>query len=189
MNEPFFFGYGSLVNRATHVFDDAHPARLSGWRRAWRHTALRPVAYLTAVPYPGSEIDGLIAHVPANDWKALDFRERAYDRSVVTGAVHHEVTRPVEVQVYSIAPGKHDLPDATHPVLLSYIDVVVQGFLWEFGEAGVERFFDSTDGWAAPILNDRAEPVYLRAQRLEPHETELANHHLTRVGATLTDGA
>ena len=50
MSHDFFFGYGSLVNRATHDFPEAHPARVTGWRRAWRHTDLRPVAYLTAEP-------------------------------------------------------------------------------------------------------------------------------------------
>ena len=74
MKRPYFFGYGSLVNRGTHDFDDAHPARLSGWRRIWRHTDLRPVAYLTVVPDASAEIDGLIAHVPDDDWAALDHR-------------------------------------------------------------------------------------------------------------------
>ncbi|MEO1425117.1 MAG: gamma-glutamylcyclotransferase family protein, partial [Pseudomonadota bacterium] len=67
MQDPYFFGYGSLVNRATHAHDDAHPATLRGWRRMWRHTALRPVAFLTVVPAPGSRIDGLIAAVPGAD--------------------------------------------------------------------------------------------------------------------------
>ena len=188
MKEPFFFGYGSLVNRATHIFEDAHRARLKGWRRAWLHTALRPVAYLTAVPDPAAEIEGLIAHVPANDWNDLDKREHAYDRTVVTPAVDHAVTRRIEVQVYSIAPGRYKRPDTRHPVLLSYVDVVVQGFLREYGEAGVARFFDTTEGWEAPILNDRAEPIYGRAQRLERHETALVDHHLARVRAPLLEG-
>uniref|UniRef100_UPI000A5B3968 DnaB-like helicase C-terminal domain-containing protein n=1 Tax=Leisingera sp. F5 TaxID=1813816 RepID=UPI000A5B3968 len=45
MEHPYFFGYGSLVNAATHDFSDPQPAHLSGWRRAWRHTDLRPVAF------------------------------------------------------------------------------------------------------------------------------------------------
>ncbi len=50
MRDPHFFGYGSLVNRRTHVYDSAHRATLEGWRRVWRPTALRPAAFLTAVP-------------------------------------------------------------------------------------------------------------------------------------------
>ena len=185
MADPFFFGYGSLVNRATHVFDDAHPATLKGWRRAWRHTNLRPVAFLTAVPDEGSEIDGLVAHVPGDDWAALDERERAYDRSPVTHLTGHAVPRPIHVQVYSIPHGKHGVPDETHPVLLSYIDVVVQGYLREFGEAGVQRFFQTTDGWDAPILDDRAAPIYSRSQRLRDDERGLVEDGLRDVSARI----
>ncbi|MDX5384038.1 MAG: gamma-glutamylcyclotransferase, partial [Rhodobacterales bacterium] len=39
MKDAFFFGYGSLVNRATHDYGQARAATLPGWRRAWRHTA------------------------------------------------------------------------------------------------------------------------------------------------------
>ena len=186
MADPFFFGYGSLVNRATHAFDDAHRAQLTGWRRAWRHTNLRPLAFLTAVPAtPDCVIDGLVAHVPGEDWAALDERERAYDRSHVTDVVRHNVGRPVQVQVYAIPQGKHGVPDVAHPVLLSYIDVVVQGYLREFGEDGVARFFETTDGWDAPILNDRAAPVYARHQALTRGELSLVDQFLAGVGAQM----
>ena len=185
MADPFFFGYGSLVNRATHAFEDAHPARLSGWRRAWRHTRLRPLAFLTAVPAEGHVIDGLVAHVPNDDWAALDEREHAYDRTPVTHVTDHAVPRAIHVQVYSIPHGRHGVPDETHPVLLSYIDVVVQGYLREFGEAGVARFFDTTDGWDAPILDDRAAPIYSRSQRLTGDERGLVDNGLRAVDARI----
>ena len=185
MAEPFFFGYGSLVNRATHGFVDAHPAQLTGWRRAWRHTSARAVAYLTAVPAPGAQIDGLIAHVPGDDWAALDERERAYARHPVTELTRHGVARDLHVQVYAIAPENHAAPDRQNPVLLSYIDVVVQGYLAEFGETGVQRFFDTTDGWQAPILDDRSDPVYPRHQRLSADERGLVHDQLARVGAQI----
>ena len=76
MNDPFFFGYGSLVNRNTHDYGQAHPAQISGWRRAWRRSPSRDLCYLTAVPDPASTIEGLIAAVPNGDWAALDIRER-----------------------------------------------------------------------------------------------------------------
>ncbi len=189
MTDPFFFGYGSLVNRATHGFEDAHRARLAGWRRAWRHTRLRPVAFLTAVPAEGHAIDGLVAHVPGDDWAALDERERAYDRTLVTHLIDHPVPRAIHVQVYSIPHGKHGVPDAAHPVLLSYIDTVVQGYLREFGEPGVADFFATTDGWDAPIHDDRAAPVYGRAQRLSPDERLLVDDRLAGVGARVATRA
>ncbi|MDP2582160.1 gamma-glutamylcyclotransferase family protein [Shimia thalassica] len=178
MSTPYFFGYGSLVNRQTHVYADIHPARLKGWRRAWRHTDLRPIAFLTVVQDNSAEIDGLIAHVPNDDWVALDEREHAYDRHLVCDAVAHPKDAPVNVSVYAVPDGKHGSPAVEHPVLLSYIDVVVQGYLREFGEAGAARFFDTTAGWSAPILDDRDAPKYPRHQSLSKDETAFVDDHL-----------
>ncbi|WP_093966877.1 gamma-glutamylcyclotransferase family protein [Actibacterium lipolyticum] len=185
MKDPFFFGYGSLVNRATHSYAHAFPAQISGWRRAWRHTTLRPVAFLTAVPAHGEQIDGLIAAVPGHDWAALDEREHAYDRHPVTGPLHHQAPDAGDVQIYAVAPQHSDSPDARHPILLSYVDVVVQGYLREYGEAGVIRFFDTTDGWDAPIKDDRSAPIYPRHQTLHADEKRLVDAQLVRVSANV----
>ncbi|WP_120502196.1 gamma-glutamylcyclotransferase family protein [Roseovarius sp. EL26] len=174
----YFFGYGSLVNRHTHHFDPTHPAQLQGWRRVWRHTALRPVAYLTVQPAPGHEIDGLIAPVPGADWAALDERERAYDRITATAHTDHDLDHVPDIAVYTIPEGKHGKPTAQTPVLLSYLDVVVQGYLNEFGEPGVTRFFETTDGWDAPILNDRTRPIYPRHLELNKKERALTDAFL-----------
>ena len=178
MNHNMFFGYGSLVNRATQDYPGVKRATVSGWRRAWRHTGARKVAFLTAVPCPNTRIDGLLAEVPGGDWAALDAREWAYIRA------------PAEpgrgAQIYHIPADLHTAPSQTHPILLSYLDVVVQGYLNEFGETGVARFFATTDGWEAPIINDRTAPQYPRAQQLSPDETALVDAMLSDVGATVT---
>jgi hypothetical protein len=179
MVQKYFFGYGSLVNRRTHSYARAHPAHLTGWRRTWRHTDLRPVAFLTSEPAAGSVIDGLIAHVPDDDWAALDEREFAYDRIPLPAAVlAHSVTTPLDVQIYAVPAGKHGAPTARHPILLSYLDAVVQGYLAEFGEDGARRFFDTTDGWDAPVLNDRHAPQYPRSQTLTKGETAFVDSAL-----------
>ncbi len=185
MADPYFFGYGSLVNLATHDFPDPHPAKLKGWRRVWRHTDLRPVAFLTALQDPESEIEGMIAHVPKNDWAALDEREWAYDRIPATEAIDHPLSHDVEIAVYAVPQGQHAEPTNRHPLLLSYVDVVVQGYLRAFGEAGADRFFATTDGWDAPILNDRDEPRYPRHQQLKPEETGFVDDRLSRYNTTL----
>ena len=179
--DPHFFGYGSLVNRQTHVYGGARPATARGWRRLWRHSGDHEVAILTAVPSPGSEIEGLIAAVPGGDWAALDTREAAYDRLIATPHIAHDGA-PIEIAIYSIPATKHPPAPAPRAILLSYLDVVVQGYRAEFGDAGVTRFFDTTDGWdTTPILDDRATPRYPRAQRLTAEETELVDHHLARL--------
>lgn len=184
MSDPWFFGYGSLVNRATHDYATPRPARLGGWARAWRHTALRPVAFLTAVPAPGTVIEGLIAAVPNADWAALDAREWAYERLPATD-VTHDLTGTPEIALYAVPEAHQAAPDVAHPILLSYLDVVLQGYAREFGEEGVDRFFATTRGWEAPVLDDRALPRYPRSQRLTPAETLLVDQHLDRLGVRI----
>lgn len=180
MSDPAFFGYGSLVNLATHVYADARPARLQGWRRVWRHTRLREVAFLSVEPDPASVIDGVVACVPGADWLALDAREAAYDRHDVSAAVLHDgPTSPTAV--YQVSPQHVIAPSGDHPILRSYLDVVVQGYLRVYGAQGVAHFFATTSGWDTPIHDDRSNPVYPRHQRLTQAETDLVDQHLARI--------
>ena len=177
--DPFFFGYGSLVNRDTHEFPRAARARVRGWARTWKRTRLRQLAFLTAVEAPGEEIEGLIAAVPGADWASLDAREYAYDRHLVVDIDHeHDSDTAVDVQIYRTKP-EHDT-DASdeHPILLSYLDTVIQGYLTEFGEAGAQRFFETTAGWEAPVLDDRSDPVYARVTRLTDDERDFVDTEL-----------
>ena len=174
---PCFFGYGSLVNRATHDYPAATRARLNGWRRTWVRTDIRDVVFLSVREDPGSVIDGLVAQVPGADWAALDLRETGYDRIDATRAV--TVPAP-SVAVYQVPEAKQRR-DGQHFMLLSYLDVVVQGFLREFGPAGVEAFFATTDGWDTPVQDDRGAPRYSRAQILDPQERALVDRLLAQV--------
>ncbi|MBK5926387.1 gamma-glutamylcyclotransferase [Rhodobaculum claviforme] len=186
MSEPFFFGYGSLVNRRTHDYAEAYSARVRGWRRVWRHTDMRDTAFLSVERDPDAEIEGLIALVPGGDWRALDVRESGYDRVALSEGLAHGATRPVAAQIYAI-PSATGAPTLRQPILLSYLDVVVQGFLTEFGEAGVARFFASTRGWG-PILDDRARPRYPRAQALSARERGLVDAALAPLGVRRVTG-
>lgn len=183
MNDPFFFGYGSLVNRATHIYADAHPARLHGWRRCWRPTGRRPWPFLSVEQHENSTIEGLIARVPNADWEALDERELAYDRHKVT-TLDHPLEGEPDTATY-VVPTQNVIEDPSVAILLSYLDVVVQGYLKEFGEAGVRRFFETTTGWDRPVKNDRADPIYPRHQKLSATETELVESELTRLGISV----
>lgn len=186
MTDPFFFGYGSLVNRATHDFPQINRASITGWRRGWRHTDLRDGAYLTAIPDPDTTIQGLIAHVPNDDWAALDKREQAYARVPATDAVSHPLKQPIHIVIYTVSDSRIRQPATKHPILLSYLDVVIQGYLQEFGEAGAAEFFATTDGWDIPILNDRAAPRYPRHQKLTAYETAFVDDQLDGCMAKFT---
>lgn len=168
-----FFGYGSLVNLGTHDYPSARRVTVSGWARTWRHAGGQPHAFLTAVPAPDQQIDGIAALVPGGDWAALDLREAAYLR----------VPLPDGTAIYHIPEDLHPPAETANPILLSYLDVVVKGYLTEFGEEGVARFFATTSGWNAPILDDRAAPIYPRSQLLTGAEIALVDRWRTDVQA------
>jgi hypothetical protein len=174
-----FFGYGSLVNLATHDYRNPRKATVQGWRRQWVYAANRNASFLSVTPDPQTSIQGMIADVTDLGWKALDAREAAYNRHALQSRDH------AGVHIYQANPDYVD-PTAQHkPILLSYIDCVIQGFLTHFGTDGVTGFFESTSGWERPIKDDRAEPIYPRAQRLSPDQTELVDHHLGRLAVTV----
>ncbi|MCF7699306.1 gamma-glutamylcyclotransferase family protein [Loktanella sp. M215] len=176
-SDPAFFGYGSLVNLATHGYADPCPARLTGWRRVWRSTTLREAAFLSVDPAPGVTLDGIAARVPGADWLALDAREAAYTRIDVS----ETLGLGCPAAVYRVSDGL-TLPTTTgHMILRSYLDVVVQGYFRVFGPTGVSDFFDTTTGWEVGIKDDRAAPLYPRAQTLSDIETAQVDHHLRRL--------
>ncbi|MCL4187641.1 MAG: gamma-glutamylcyclotransferase [Rhodobacteraceae bacterium] len=189
MTAPHVFGYGSLVNRQTHALRPAVPARLHGWRRVWVHTPARPVAFLSVEPAPGVTIAGLLAAAPAGDWAALDVREAAYVRHrLPPGALAHALPDPPAAEVYAVPPAAAAAPSARHPILLSYLDTVVQGFLAEFGPEGAAAFFRTTAGWDAPVLDDRAAPRYPRARPLTAAERATVDAGLAAAGARPSGG-
>ncbi len=176
MSDPAFFGYGSLVNLGTHDYADPQPAALSGWRRVWRHTPAREYAFLSVEPHAETTLKGIVARVPGADWAALDQREAAYERQDVT----HQIAPPAKttVAVYCVPT---PLATPTKPILLSYLDVVIQGYLSIFGPAGADHFFATTAAWDGGVLDDRADPIYPRHQVLTLAETKIVDAGLESV--------
>lgn len=181
MSDPQFFGYGSLVNLKTHSYANPRRATLKGWQRVWQQSNERNVAFLSVLPAAGFEIDGLIATVQDGDWAALDAREREYDRKDVTSTLGESVP----TAIYQASDDFIATGDATRPILLSYLDVVVQGFLQHFGGDGVTRFFDTTERWQTPVLNDRTAPIYPRHVETSEAERQLVDRHLNRLSTVV----
>jgi len=180
MTAAAFFGYGSLVNRRTHAYPAARPARLRGWRRVWCDLPTRREAFLSVEPAAESEISGLVAEVPQGDWAALDQREAGYRRLPINGGLAQTPPLREAVQIYAIEAGRA-AGQAEGPILLSYLDAVVQGFLAEFGSDGATHFFATTVGWRA-VVDDRAAPAYPRAQALDPADRAVVDAAVAQLG-------
>ena len=188
-----YFGYGSLVNAATRPQSLAViPARLHGYRRAWRvstrRTLLTGACSLTIRPSePGSIVHGVLASESRASLATLDLRERHYDRLTVGPEGFAPVAahpHPGEAYVYRVKTAHDRFGSRRFPVLLSYVDCVIQGYLKVFGEGGVADFMATTDGWHVPILDDRDAPLYPRAQTLTPSERALVDDALASAGAS-----
>jgi cation transport regulator ChaC len=103
----FVFGYGSLLLLG-EVRDDARPSVLHGFRRGWNvamdnrrdipgykyyvdeATGERPAVYVTFLNIwedDGAQVDGLVFPVDDGTLRALDDRERNYERRDVTAHV------------------------------------------------------------------------------------------------------
>lgn len=189
------FGYGSLVNRQT-LPADAQSVRVKvrGWRRAWRLSAGkagRPRCTLTVIPDPVCSILGTVIAQPRHHEDAMHQREALYERQDLEGiAVDWLDERPGDWPDPFIHVGvaeHHRSGDESHPVLLSYVDTVIAGFLHTFGESGPRHFVETTLDWHVPVLNDRSSPFYSRAARLNDEERALVDGLLEEAGVALID--
>jgi len=176
------FGYGSLVNAATHDYGQMHLATLKGWRREWHPTRLRDLVYLSAVPDANSSIAGALMVAPKSDPK-LERREAAYQRSPVGHLIADKPAEMSDVSIFAVPKTVHVAPSGKSAIPMSYLDVVVQGYFRTYGEAGVAEFFENTHGWGSKILKDRTKPMYPRNQILARDEQDLTDHWLKRLSA------
>ncbi|MAY63047.1 MAG: gamma-glutamylcyclotransferase [Rhizobiales bacterium] len=181
-----YFGYGSLVNRATLRTEivAAFPARLSGYRRVWRpRPAHAPKfggigpAVLTSERAEGAAIDGLLVVDRLENLPDVDQRENLYRRNAITlsdlaftGAAPPDLDFPLFVYERNYEPEEGPEPS---PILRSYLDAVMQGFLSEFGKDGLARFISETHGFDLPVHEDRDDPVYPRSVALAVGEADL----------------
>lgn len=183
-----YFGYGSLVNPEARMSDrDFQPAILKGWRRSWSLSGLYNdvgprICGLTIEPAADAEIEGVVATRATADWSDLDVREKRYDRTplaagVVTGVSCGEISAYVS-KSENLSPATPD-----NPILQSYCDCVMQGYLRVFGLAGLDRFVATTANWAPGAMRlDRDEPLYPRAVRLTSEETALIDGKYSQLG-------
>jgi len=185
-----YFGYGSLVNVATHTSPQSvMPATLIGWRRQWAHQIRTPFGNVTAlsiIPDSSSEIDGVISEVA--EWHDLDTREIGYDRFTVVDPIAPWksdaglFTAPLDtICAYRSKPANVAAATKQFPIWLSYVDAVLQGYLHQFGEAGMHRFIATTIVWNGAIVDDRSAPKYPRKVKATISEQKLFDSALRAI--------
>jgi len=190
-----YFGYGSLVNDRTRNLESfGLSGRLKGFRRQWRmrsgygdtgQPGNEGVTALSVVRDDNAYCDGLLVFDHKDHLPQVDKRETNYDRLSLDLAdfdCNFDIPAGVEAYIYIGQPHYTHWAEGAFPVLQSYIDAVMQGFLDKFGHAGLERFISETDGWRVPILQDRHNPIYPRPVLLNASEERLFDQLLQKVG-------
>ncbi|MCI4665325.1 MAG: gamma-glutamylcyclotransferase [Neomegalonema sp.] len=177
MSDGAFFGYGSLVNVDTYpARRDLTRARLKDHRRVWghlAHTRLGPTLSLSIEDAPAVEIEGVMftpRDVEEQAW--LDRREAGYAKKPLSNDIlAFESAQEDSLFTYQSLSTIESRVGAS--ILMSYVDAVMQGFIRLFGPEGAQRFVETTGGWRAPLLDDRADPIYPRAVMLTDEERAL----------------
>jgi len=193
-----YFGYGSLVNRDTHRTDTFGAVRASvrGWRRYWQGRPRPvgiPISFLSvkAEIDPEHELPGLLVFDRVENLPALDERERNYHRRTVDPeriAVSNDLA--VEVPIYIYEGKQEHTPGTGHAILQSYLDAVLQGYLYEYGVEAVRRFVADTHAFDnTPVIRDRHTPRYPRSVTLTQEQRKLFDDALEAHGVTYRDPA
>ncbi|WP_319531426.1 gamma-glutamylcyclotransferase family protein [uncultured Cohaesibacter sp.] len=193
-----YFGYGSLVNDDTRNPESfGFAGRLKGYRRRWsiwrsseerRAFGFGGTAALSVEADPDAYCDGLLVFDHKDHLPKVDERESMYDR-VPLDLNHfdtpHDIPAGIDCYIYVGHPAHTDAVDPAFPILQSYVDAVMQGFLHKFDRQGVARFVEETEGWQTPIVKDRGRPFYPRSITLSLEEAELLDHYQKLSGAPM----
>ena len=175
-NQHFILAYGSLISSESRAktgeTGQVWPVKLHGFQRHW--AVVDPAMDMSSVAIKkadGQACNGILVAVKEDQIALFDQREIGYQRSQVTKeqlASYHEEPLPEGTYwVYHTDEINH--PEEANPIALSYVDVILSGCL-EHGDAFALDFLALTKGWQSPLINDRPEPRYPRAQPELPIE-------------------
>lgn len=178
MSQNYIFGYGSLMERASRqrTTPDIHtvyPVRVEGVQRGWWLRGV-PIGYSTTFlgsrAVKGGVCYGVIYPVNDEELAATDRRESGYTRqSIPPEAITMLDGRatPPEGTVWFYAETRDitHVPDATFPIVQSYVDICLNGCLELEAEYPAARaadfarqFIRTTHDWNAYWVNDRLYP-------------------------------
>lgn len=126
------------------------------------------ICALTVAPDPRVAIAGLVLFHDIRGFDELDQRESGYSRGPVPARLDSpdHSTAGLGCFTYVGDPAHHRSGSNEFPIWRSYLDCVLAGYFELGGHWAMEDFIASTQGWDAPILDDRQTPLYPRAVAL-----------------------
>lgn len=168
----YLIGYGSLMETNSRLRTNpearhAYPLELYGYERVWgMHAGHYKCTFLTLIKKPTSYLNAVYYPVTVNDIKATDQRESYYcrvrvSRKEVRFLSAHQPPRNATLWVYVEKPGALRLPNASYPIVQSYVDIFLNGCLQIQQHYHLNGFaqqcITTSRGWAAKNawVNDR----------------------------------
>lgn len=174
----YVIGYGSLLEQASRVSTwpqarVAFPVSVQGVRRGWFDQmpadlqGMSPT-YLGAVEDSSASTNGVVYQVSPSEFAAYKERETGYLTVEVKPdrlTFYDGRTAAPDATFYFFATTDPRPPDEAHPIVQSYVDIVMTGAMEQEAayplarEAGfVEALVNGTDHWSPHWINDRIHP-------------------------------
>lgn len=172
----YLFGYGSLILKESRNIagktKESFPARIRGYQRVWGDRD-EEGTYLTIKENSNSTCNGMIVEVPEEELHKFDEREEGQTRKQIKiDDIERLEDQNLPGGKYWIyVPNEIQTPSEKHPILQSYMDVVLTGCL-EISLDFAKEFIHTTEGWKF-IFNDRKNPLYPRALKDVNYKEEI----------------
>jgi hypothetical protein len=195
-------GYGSLMEKKSKAMSAPtagpnHPVRVTGFQRSWTDRGGLGPGFRTI--FLGVEVAKGIQMVAVaysdpdrTNISGTDAREQSYCRMAVEPAKVEvldswDLPADAEIWIYTMKPDKIGRPDASHPIVQSYVDVFLSGYLQMQDllrpEIAAKLNFASecittTSGWSEHWKNDR---IYPRRPWMYQRNAPTIDGHLKRL--------
>jgi hypothetical protein len=172
-------GYGSLMEKKSKAMSAPtagpnHPVRVTGFQRSWNDRGgLGRTIFLGVEPVKGVRMVAVAYSDPdRTNIGGTDARERSYCRKPVDSAKVElldgwSLPADAEIWIYTIKPEKLGRPNASHPIVQSYVDIFLSGCLQmqdllrpEIADKidFASECITTTSGWSEHWKNDRVYP-------------------------------
>ncbi len=168
MNNCYIFGYGSLINSnsrsITGVAGKSLAVRVKGIKRSWYGTSLKNnMASVGIIADQKSSCNGVLFPIAQQELSNFDTRETGYYRESLPLSQIEFLSSGLDISedIWIYFAKQTCNPSQTHPIMQSYVDVIIEGCL-EIGINFTEEFIKTTSGWEYLWVDDRLHPRYPR---------------------------
>jgi len=199
----FIVGYGSLMQTASKRSTEPNagenlPVLVTGFQRAWNTHGVYPTCYLGVQPSPAATmVAALYRSFPEDGKLSADAREIDYCRAAVAADSvkmldASSVPADSQIWIYVNKPDTLKAPDQGHPIVQSYVDIVIIGCMELQQRVAdpeldfVEQCVKTTAGWSKHWVNDRLYPR--RPYTHQPQAFQI-DRHLQRLLPELMESA